>query len=54
MGFQMREAYNRENPDRIKNQCKDSEVRERIKQIISDTLPQKSPVSTYSDDGVSS
>jgi len=42
MGFQMREAHNRENPDRLKNQCKDGEVRERIKQIISDTLPQNS------------
>ena len=34
MGFEMREAYNRENADRIKNWCKDSEVRKRIKQII--------------------
>ncbi len=34
MGFPMREAYNRENADRIKNSCKDSEVRKRIKEII--------------------
>lgn len=34
MGFPMREAYNRENPNQIKNWCKDPDVRDKIKQII--------------------
>ena len=34
LGFPMRKAYNRENPNIIKNRCLDQEVRERIKSII--------------------
>lgn len=34
LGFPIRKAYNRENQDKIKNQCLDQEVRERIKTII--------------------
>lgn len=34
LGFQMKDAPNRINPDIIKNRCLDQEVRERIKTII--------------------
>ncbi len=34
MGLPVREAYNRENPNIIKNRCMDLEVRERIKAIV--------------------
>jgi hypothetical protein len=36
LGFQMKDAPNRINPDIIKNRCLDKVVRERIKVIISE------------------